>query len=247
MRLNRNYSVIFNYKDKLPLIMKNLKLLFLSLLLSTTFFSQTLQPTDQLALLQGTVTNFKGKVLSNEIIVFSNDKNKNEVKANTDAKGRFQVLVPVNATYNLKYKSFTSDQDYTKMAVPAEKEATYDVEIKIDPPRNVVLENVYFDTGKSTLKPSSNKALNNLAEVLLLKSTMEVEIQGHTDDVGKPEENLKLSEERADAVKKYLVSKGVPAIRIAAKGYGQTQPVADNATEAGKSKNRRTSLRVLKE
>lgn len=227
--------------------MKKIILLFLLMNSGAAMISQTLQPTDQLALLQGTVTNFKGKVLSNEIIVFSNDKTKSEVKANTDAKGRFQVLVPVNVTYSLKYKSFTTDQDYTKLTVPADKEATYDVEIKIDPPRNVVLENVYFDTGKSTLKPSSNKALNNLAEVLKLKSTMEVEIEGHTDDVGKAEDNLKLSQERAEAVKKYLVSKGVPANHVAAKGYGHTMPVAENINEEGRSKNRRTSLKVIKE
>jgi outer membrane protein OmpA-like peptidoglycan-associated protein len=133
------------------------------------------------------------------------------------------------------------------MAIPDDKEATYEVEIKIDPPKNFVLENVYFDTGKSTLKPSSNKALNDLAEVLKLKSTMEVQIEGHTDDVGNEADNLKLSQERADAVKKYLSSKGIAAARVTAKGFGQTMPVADNATEEGRSKNRRTSLKVIKE
>ena len=210
-------------------------------------FAQTLTPTAQMALLQGTVTNFKGKVLANEIILFSNEKTNAVVKVNTDAKGRFQTLVPVNVTYNLKYKTFTTDKEYTKMAIPDDKEATYEVEIKIDPPKNFVLENVYFDTGKSTLKPSSNKALNDLAEVLKLKSTMEVQIEGHTDDVGNEADNLKLSQERADAVKKYLSSKGIAAARVTAKGFGQTMPVADNATEEGRSKNRRTSLKVIKE
>ena len=225
---------------------KNL-LLFLLTGSSLLTFSQTLQPTDQLALLQGTVTNFKGKVLGNETILFSNDKTKATVKANTDAKGRFQVLVPVNAVYSLKYKTFTTDQDYTKMSVPGDAEATYEVTIKIDPPKNFVLSNVYFDTGKSTLKPASHKALDDLVEVLKLKSTMVIEIEGHTDDVGKPEDNLKLSQGRADEVKKYLTAKGISAARISAKGYGQEMPVADNTTEEGRSKNRRTSLKVIKE
>ncbi len=227
--------------------MKKILILLASLCFFYSSNSQNLQPTDQLALLQGTVTNFKGKVLANEIIIFSNDKTNKDIQVTTDGKGHFEALVPVDATYNLKYKTFTTDQDYTKLTIPAEKEATYDVEIKIDPPRNFVLENVYFDTGKSTLKPNSNKALNNLAEVLKLKSTMEVEIQGHTDDVGKPEENLKLSQERADAVKNYLVSKGIAAGRVTAKGYGHTMPVADNSTEKGRSQNRRTSLKVIKD
>jgi outer membrane protein OmpA-like peptidoglycan-associated protein len=227
--------------------MKTIQLFLILMLSGAISIAQTLIPTAQMALLQGTVTNFKGKVLANEIILFSNEKTNAVVKVNTDAKGRFQTLVPVNATYNLKYKTFTTDKEYTKMAIPDDKEATYEVEIKIDPPKNFVLENVYFDTGKSTLKPSSNKALNDLAEVLKLKSTMEVQIEGHTDDVGNEADNLKLSQERADAVKKYLSSKGIAAARVTAKGFGQTMPVADNATEEGRSKNRRTSLKVIKE
>ncbi len=210
-------------------------------------FSQNLKPTDKMALLKGVVTNYKMKPLSKEIIMFSNDKTKAIIKVNTDANGKFEVLIPVNATYSLKYKNFTSDVDYTKMTIPASKEATYEVEIKIDPPKEFVLDNVYFDTGKSSLKPTSFKALNDLVEILKLKNTMIVEIQGHTDNVGKEDENLKLSQERAGEVKKYLVSKGIEESRITAKGYGATMPVADNTTEAGKSKNRRTSLKVIKE
>jgi OOP family OmpA-OmpF porin len=222
-------------------------LTFWLLSLTPLIFSQTLKPTDKLALLTGTVTNFKGKPLAKEIVMFVNDKTKTVTKINTDEKGKFEVLIPVNATYNLKYKNFTSDVDYTKMTVPADKEATYEVGIKIDPPKDFVLENVYFDTGRSILKPTSFKALNDLVEILKIKNTMVVEIQGHTDDVGKPEDNLKLSQERAESVKKYLESKGIEAARITAKGYGQTQPIADNAKEEGKAKNRRTSLKVIKE
>lgn len=225
---------------------KHLLILFLSFG-CLSGFSQTLQPTDQLALLQGTVTNFKGKALGNETILFSNDKTKATVKANTDAKGKFEMLIPVNATYSLKYRTFTTDQDYTKMSVPDDKEATYEVMIKIDPPKNFVLSNVYFDTGKSSLKASSHRALDDLVEVLKLKSSMVIEIEGHTDNVGKPEDNLKLSQDRAGEVKKYVVAKGIAAARVSAKGYGQEQPVADNAAEDGRAKNRRTSLKVVKE
>ncbi len=228
----------------------NLKQTILSLaffVLLTSAFSQTLKPTDKLALLTGIVTNFKGKPLSKETILFVNDKTKASVKVYTDEKGKFEVLIPVNATYSLKYKTFTTDVDYTKMVVPADKEATYEVGIKIDPPKDFVLESVFFDTGKSTLKPNSFKALNDLVEILNIKNTMVVEIQGHTDNVGKDEENLKLSQERADAVRKYLISKGIAESRVSAKGYGPTMPIADNANDAGKAKNRRTSLKVIKE
>jgi OmpA-OmpF porin, OOP family len=231
----------FNLFEK----MKNLVLLLF--LLASSLVAQTLKPTDKMALLKGTVTNFKGKPLGNEIIMFSNDKTKAVIKVNTDASGKFEALVPVNATYSLKYKNFTADMDYTKMAVPADKEATYEVQIKIDPPKDFILDNVYFESGKSALKPVSFTALNDLVEILKLKNTMVVEIQGHTDDVGKMEDNMKLSQERADEVRKYLVAKGIKDDRISAKGYGPTMPIADNATPAGKAKNRRTSLKVIKE
>ncbi len=209
--------------------------------------SQTLTPTDNLAVLRGVVTNFKGKVLSNEVILLVNEKTKAVFKITTDSKGKFELLIPVDATYSLKYRNFTTDVDYTKMILPPDKQAEYDVRIKIEPAREFVLDNVYFDSGKATLKPSSNNALNNLVEVLKAKSTMCVEIQGHTDDTGKEDDNLKLSQNRAEAVKKYLVSKGIAENRISAKGYGSDLPIADNGTEAGKSKNRRTSLKVTKE
>jgi outer membrane protein OmpA-like peptidoglycan-associated protein len=133
------------------------------------------------------------------------------------------------------------------MTISDDKEATYEVRIKIDPPKNFILDNVYFDTGKSTLKPTSNKALNDLVEVLKLKSNMFIEIQGHTDNVGTEESNLKLSQDRANAVKNYLVNKGIVNDRITSIGYGQSIPIADNSSEEGKAKNRRTSLKVIKE
>jgi outer membrane protein OmpA-like peptidoglycan-associated protein len=199
------------------------------------------------ALLKGLVTNFKGKPLANEIIMFSNDANKAMVTVHTDDKGKFEVQIPVNATYSLKYKTFTSEMDYTKMEIPDDADATYEVLVKIDPPLNVVLDNVYFDTGRSTLKPSSNKALNDLAMVLKLKSTMEIEIQGHTDDVGAEGDNMRLSQSRAEEVRKYLISKGISAARISARGFGSLSPITENSTPEGKAKNRRTSLKVLRE
>lgn len=228
--------------------MKKSLIFGLLLQLATYFsYSQKLVPTDKLALLTGTVTNFKGKVLAKEEIVFVSAKTKAVTKIITDEAGKFEVLVPVSATYNIKYKNFVTDVDYTQLEVPADKESTYEVRIKLDPPKEYVLNDVYFDTGKSTLKANSFKALNDLVEVLKLKTNLVIEIQGHTDNVGKPEDNLKLSQERAETVKKYLSSKGIAASRVAAKGYGQTQPIADNTNEAGKAKNRRTSLKILKE
>ena len=228
--------------------MKNkIRFLLFVFLFSGNYFSQTLKPTDKLALLVGEVTNFKKKPLPKETILLVNTTTKAVITVTTDAGGKFEALVPVNATYSLKYKNFTSNVDYTQMQVPADKNATYDVAIQIDPPKEFILDNVYFDTGKSTLKPTSFKALNDLVEILKIKNTMAVEIQGHTDNVGTEESNNKLSQERAEAVKKYLENKGIDSGRVTAKGYGPTMPIADNSNETGKAKNRRTSLKVIKE
>jgi OmpA-OmpF porin, OOP family len=226
--------------------MKN-TLMFLGLMCFLNFSSQDLKPTDKLALLNGVVTNFKGKPLGNEVIIFVNENNKSLFKTKTDAAGKFQMLVPVSSRYNMKYKNFTTEVEYTVLSVPADADATYEVEIKIDPPKEFVLKNVFFDTGKSVLKPASNKALDDLVEILKIKNTMIVEIQGHTDNVGDEGQNIKLSQERADAVRNFLILKGISAGRISAKGYGSAMPVADNASDEGRSKNRRTSLKVIKE
>ena len=74
--------------------------------------------------------------------------------------------------------------------------------------------------------------------------TLRIEIGGHTDNVGKPADNLALSNNRAKAVIEYLLSKNISAQRLQAKGFGETQPIADNKTEDGKAKNRRTEMRV---
>lgn len=101
---------------------------------------------------------------------------------------------------------------------------------------------VNFDTGKATIRPDSAKTLDEAAAGLKAVPAMKIEVGGHTDNVGTPEANLKLSQERAQAVMAALVQRGVPAARMTAKGFGQTVPVADNRTEDGRAKNRRVEL-----
>ncbi len=101
---------------------------------------------------------------------------------------------------------------------------------------------VTFDTGKATIKPDSAKTLDDAAAALKVAAALRVEVAGHTDNVGAPEGNLRLSQERAQAVMAALVARGIKADRMTAKGYGQTTPVADNRTEEGRAKNRRVEL-----
>ena len=101
---------------------------------------------------------------------------------------------------------------------------------------------VNFATGKSTILPDAAATLDAAAGALKAAGAFQVEVAGHTDNVGTLETNQKLSQERAQSVMAALVQRGIPATRLVAKGYGQTTPVADNRTEEGRAKNRRVEL-----
>jgi len=101
---------------------------------------------------------------------------------------------------------------------------------------------INFDTGKATIKSDSDKTLDDAAAALKAAPNLKIEVGGHTDNVGTPQANEKLSGERAQAVMAALVKRGVAANRLTAKGYGQTAPIADNRTEDGRAKNRRVEL-----
>src|SRR5579871_454660 len=104
-------------------------------------------------------------------------------------------------------------------------------------------KNIFFATGSFKLLPKSYKSLNEVAKILKDDPNLKLNISGHTDNVGKPEKNQLLSENRAKAVLTYLTEKGgVDASKLAAAGYGDTKPIASNKTAAGKAKNRRVEL-----
>ncbi len=105
-------------------------------------------------------------------------------------------------------------------------------------------QNVQFVTGSATLTKGANTALNRLAEYLKKYPETKVEIDGYTDNTGKPESNQKLSEKRAMSAKNYLVAKGISAERISTNGYGQDNPIADNNTKEGRTQNRRVEFKV---
>jgi len=104
---------------------------------------------------------------------------------------------------------------------------------------------VFFDFDKAELKNESKPDLNRGIEFLRDNPTLRVEIAGHTDSVGVAAYNRTLSQDRAEAVKRYFIDGGIDSARIVAKGYGEEQPLADNGTEEGRARNRRVEMRVL--
>jgi outer membrane protein OmpA-like peptidoglycan-associated protein len=108
---------------------------------------------------------------------------------------------------------------------------------------SVALHNILFDTGKATIKPESAAALTPIGEILKTDPSLVLEIVGHTDNVGTAAANLKLSRDRAAAVKMYLVQTlGIDTARLTTAGFGDTRPVASNNTEEGRAQNRRVEL-----
>ena len=110
--------------------------------------------------------------------------------------------------------------------------------------QSIKINNILFETGKATIQKSSFPELDRLAE-FLNDYEIKAEIAGHTDNVGKPAANLKLSDDRAKSVVDYLVKKGVEPSKLSFKGYGMTKPVASNKTAKGKAENRRVEFTVL--
>jgi outer membrane protein OmpA-like peptidoglycan-associated protein len=111
--------------------------------------------------------------------------------------------------------------------------------------KTLILEGVNFETGKSTLTPESEAILNGVAESLVANDTIRVQVTGHTDNTGSLAVNRRLSRARADAVRSYLISKGVAEDRLTSRGFGPDQPIASNKTAEGRAQNRRVELTRL--
>ncbi|HYC84433.1 MAG TPA: OmpA family protein, partial [Chryseosolibacter sp.] len=126
------------------------------------------------------------------------------------------------------------------------QEIRKDISLKpIEKGAKVVLNNIFFETGKATLSPQSRLELSKAIDLMKTNPSMVIEVGGHTDNVGEDVSNMKLSHERAKAVRDYLVSGGIAAARLQSKGYGESSPVASNETEDGRKVNRRTEFVIL--
>jgi outer membrane protein OmpA-like peptidoglycan-associated protein/tetratricopeptide (TPR) repeat protein len=170
-------------------------------------------------------------------------------KVQTDEKGSYFITLPVGKDYvfnvNKKGYLFYSDNFFMTGLSP---DSTYQKDILLTPiekDASIVLKNIFFDVNKFDLKPASQAELDKLVQLLTENPTVKIEIGGHTDNVGKPNDNLVLSNNRAKAVVNYLISKNIAAARLISKGYGATKPIADNKTEQGKAQNRRTEVKVI--
>ncbi len=155
----------------------------------------------------------------------------------------------LNDFYILEYEppTFGEHTVTVKLCLPDDEKVVQGTYNNVPYAGMTKLINVYFDTGKSILKPESKKAINIVYNMLVASPSMVIELQGHTDSRGDADKNQGLSERRANAVRDALIKRGINGSRIIAKGYGETQPIANNNTAAGRAKNRRTVFVVISE
>lgn len=170
--------------------------------------------------------------------------------------GEYKIILPYGQKYTMRASApdfIAEGENVDLTGGPGDKKKGFQEikgkELKLIPIETggiVRLNNVFFDTGKAILRDESAPELDRMVVVMNENPKLAVELGGHTDNTGSNEINAKLSQDRADAVREYLIGKGIEPDRIASKGYGETKPVAPNDTDNGRQQNRRVEFVITK-
>ena len=171
-------------------------------------------------------------------------------KVQTDEDGNYLTTLPVGKDYafNVNRKGYLFfSENYDLSSNKIDSVLTADIPLQpIEPGASIVLKNIFFDSKKTDLKAESIAELNSVIQLMNDNPKLKILISGFTDNVGKPQDNITLSNNRALAVIKYLLaSQQIAKDRLQYKGFGEKKPIADNTTEEGKAKNRRTEMSVI--
>lgn len=189
------------------------------------------------------------KGLPSSVELIDNATNKTIMKITADEMGKYFIPLPTGKDYtfvvNRKgYLFYSNLYELSK----EKSDSTYTKDIALQPIQlnaSMTFNNVQFDKNAFTLLPISLIELDKLVQKLNENINIKLQINGHTDNTGKYEDNIKLSTNRANAVVNCLISKGINATRLSFKGFGSSQSIADNNNEEGKAANRRTELIVV--
>lgn len=248
------YMTTFLGPEK-PLIQNSEDILIASLAkpITETVIEKTVEiKTIRLTIVKGTINDsFTERPVSAVIEIVDNDKN--EVIQTTESNpetGEYMVTLPSGKNYAMMVVAKDYLHHSENFNIPA---ATNYQEIsknillhKLEAGSKVVLNNIFFEFGKTIIHPSSYAELQRVETMMNTYKTLVIEISGHTDNVGSAASNIRISTARAKAVVDYLITRGVPAERLTYKGYGFEQPIADNKTEDGRQQNRRVEFKILK-
>ncbi len=171
-----------------------------------------------------------------------------ETFTTNSATGKFIITLASGKNYGIAVKAegyLFHSENFDIPQGSADNLVNKEIELKkIAIGSKIALRNIFFDTGKSTLRSESNAELDRLVKLLKDVPALKIEISGHTDNTGSATLNESLSQARAEAVVTYLTSKGIQASRLTAKGYGASKPVASNNNEDGRQQNRRTEFEI---
>lgn len=195
---------------------------------------------------KGKVSDAKnGNPVASDIRIVDLKSGKTVANTSSDAtSGQYIISLPTGLDYafHVTAKGYL----FNSINVSGNTE-TRQVDIALHPIESgstISLRNIFFETGKAELLPESHYELERLTELLENNPTLNVELGGHTDNVGSDEANKKLSAERAKAVYDYLSTNGIPTARLSYRGYGETRPVASNDTPEGRAANRRVEMTI---
>ena len=246
------YRITFLGPEKPPVLSEENQLLAsrLSPVKQTVLAPAVAVATAQVTILKGTVTDDATKQpIDAAIDLVDNATGQTIATFRSNAtSGRYLVSLPSGTNYGIVVRQdgyLFHSENFDLPAGAAFAEVTKDIPLKkLEVGTVIVLRNIFFDTGKATLRPESTAELERLQKLLTETPALKLEMAGHTDDVGEAAKNQDLSQRRAQAVVAYLAQHGVAAARLSAAGYGETQPVAPNTTKLGRQLNRRTEFRV---
>jgi outer membrane protein OmpA-like peptidoglycan-associated protein len=209
---------------------------------------------DPVVLVYGKVVNSKTKKPIGSEVVYENEKSgKVEgIALSNPHTGEYKIVLPYGFKYNIRAEAdgfFAINETIDLSTISDYKEVNKNLLMQpLEFEEAILLKDVLFYSTKAVLLPGSYPELNRLVKLMIEKPGMVIEIQGHTEStIGYEAKLMTLSEQRAKAVKDYLVLKGIDESRIFLKAFGGTKPVADNNSEDGRIKNRRVEFKILKQ
>lgn len=202
---------------------------------------------EEVAIIKGEVTDEVTKTPVQARIEITNVKTRKVTEIPIDTvTGKYAVAVIMKSDYimTIKKPDYAYESKYISMGDPVYDESVIiDFEIKpVEVGNSYRLNDVYFETNSFELSPETKSILDGFIEFLQENPAIKVSIQGHTDNVGNDEGNLKLSDNRARSVYEYLIERSINAARLSYKGFGETKPLVSNDTPEGRAKNRRTEF-----
>lgn len=211
---------------------------------------KALKPKSKNAFIIGRVVDESSHPIKAQIEVIDNTTNQAVEKAQSDSEGRFKITSALKKNYDITFNKSGYLFQSVSVVIPDSggfEKNLGDVTLqKVAVGKKIVLNNIFFDSNESTLRKESFSELERAVKLMNEMVSLQIEISGHTDNIGSSKSNRQLSELRAKAVKDFLISKGCDKDRLKYKGYGSGQPISTNNTEIGRQLNRRTEFKVLK-